>query len=62
MMALQEEAAEAYLVSLFKDANLVAIHAKQVTIQPNDLALAWGHVERACIAIWCHCGNDSRCQ
>ncbi|KAN0097871.1 hypothetical protein V8E55_002317 [Tylopilus felleus] len=43
MMALQEEAAEAYLVSLFKDANLVAIHAKQVTIQPNDLALAWGH-------------------
>ena len=38
-MALQE-AAEAYLVSLFEDTNLAAIHAKRVTIQPKDLALA----------------------
>ncbi|THH18103.1 hypothetical protein EW146_g2830 [Bondarzewia mesenterica] len=39
VMALQE-AAEAYLVSLFEDTNLVAIHAKRVTIQPKDMALA----------------------
>ena len=36
VMALQE-AAEAYLVSLFEDTNLAAIHAKRVTIQPKDL-------------------------
>ena len=39
VMALQE-AAEAYLVSLFEDTNLAAIHAKRVTIQPKDLQLA----------------------
>ncbi|KAJ6525850.1 hypothetical protein B0H10DRAFT_1817647, partial [Mycena sp. CBHHK59/15] len=39
LMALQE-AAEAYLISLFEDTNLAAIHAKRVTIQPKDLALA----------------------
>ena len=38
-MALQE-AAEAYLVSLFEDTNLAAIHAKRVTIQPKDLVSA----------------------
>ena len=39
MMALQE-AAEAYLVSLFEDTNLCAIHAKRVTIFPKDIQLA----------------------
>jgi histone H3 len=39
VMALQE-AAEAYLVSLFEDTNLAAIHAKRVTIQPKDIQLA----------------------
>ncbi|KAG5641426.1 histone H3 [Asterophora parasitica] len=39
VMALQE-ATEAYLVSLFEDTNMAAIHAKRVTIQPKDLALA----------------------
>ena len=39
VLALQESA-EAYLVSLFEDTNLAAIHAKRVTIQPKDIALA----------------------
>jgi histone H3 len=39
MLALQE-AAEAYLVSLFEDVNLCAIHAKRVTIMPKDIQLA----------------------
>lgn len=39
MLALQE-AAEAYLVKLFEDTNLCAIHAKRVTIEPKDLRLA----------------------
>jgi histone H3 len=39
VLALQE-AAETYLVSLFEDTNLAAIHAKRVTIMPKDLALA----------------------
>ena len=39
IMALQE-ASEAYLVGLFEDTNLCAIHAKQVTIMPRDIQLA----------------------
>ena len=39
MLALQE-ASEAYLVGLFEDTNLCAIHAKRVTIMPKDIALA----------------------
>ncbi|KAJ9656284.1 histone H3.1 [Neophaeococcomyces mojaviensis] len=35
-----QEATEAYLVSLFEDTNLCAIHAKRVTIQLKDLQLA----------------------
>ena len=35
-----QEAAEAYLVGLFQDANLCAIHAKRVTIMPKDIQLA----------------------
>ena len=34
-----QEAAEAYLVGLFEDTNLCAIHAKRVTITPRDLLL-----------------------
>lgn len=34
------EAAEAYLVGLFEDTNLLAIHARRVTIQPKDIQLA----------------------
>ena len=35
-----QEACEAYLVSLFEDTNLCAIHAKRVTIMPKDIQLA----------------------
>ncbi|CAD6966187.1 unnamed protein product, partial [Tilletia laevis] len=31
-----QEASEAYLVSLFADVNLAAIHAKRVTVMPKD--------------------------
>ncbi|KAK1582455.1 hypothetical protein Q3G72_015214 [Acer saccharum] len=35
-----QEAAEAYLMGLFEDTNLRAIHAKRVTIMPKDIQLA----------------------
>ena len=44
ILALQE-AAEAYLMGLFEDTNLCAIHAKRITIMPKDILLArriWG--------------------
>ncbi|KAK5640929.1 hypothetical protein RI129_009476 [Pyrocoelia pectoralis] len=34
------QASEAYLVGLFEDTNLCAIHAKRVTIMPKDIQLA----------------------
>jgi histone H3 len=39
LLALQE-AAEAYLVGLFEDTQLCAVHAKRITIQPKDMILA----------------------
>ncbi len=39
VLALQE-ASEAYVVGLFEDTNLAAIHAKRVTIMPKDIQLA----------------------
>ena len=39
VLALQE-ASEAYLVGLFEDTNLCAIHARRVTIMPKDMQLA----------------------
>lgn len=35
-----QEASEAYLVGLFEDTNLCAIHAKRVTVMPKDMQLA----------------------
>ncbi|KAG5638561.1 histone H3.1 [Sphagnurus paluster] len=35
-----QEAAEAYLISLFEDTNLAAIHARRVTIMRKDIQLA----------------------
>lgn len=39
ILALQE-ATEAFMVHLFEDTNLCAIHAKRVTIMPKDIQLA----------------------
>merc|ERR1712010_376727 len=39
-VAALQEASEAYLVGLFEDTNLCAIHAKRVTIMPRDIQLA----------------------
>ncbi|KAI9118509.1 hypothetical protein K1719_010841 [Acacia pycnantha] len=39
VLALQE-AAEAYIVGLFEDTNLCAIHARRVTVMPKDVQLA----------------------
>ena len=50
VLALQE-AAEAYLVGLFEDTNLCAIHAKRVTIMPKDIQLS----VFVCICTYCLC-------
>ena len=39
LLALQE-ASEAYIVGVFEDTNLCAIHAKRVTVQKKDMDLA----------------------
>jgi histone H3 len=39
LLALQE-ASEAFMIRLFEDANLCAMHSRRVTIQPKDLMLA----------------------
>ena len=39
ILALQE-ASEAYLVGLFQDTNMVAIHSKRVTVMVKDMELA----------------------
>jgi len=39
-IAALQEASEAYLIGLFEDCNLCAIHAKRVTIRPSDMQLA----------------------
>jgi histone H3 len=39
-VAALQEAAEAYLVGMFEDTNLCAIHARRVTIMPKDMHLA----------------------
>ena len=39
-IAALHEAMEAYLVGLFEDTNLCTIHARCVTIMPQDMQLA----------------------
>ena len=40
VVAALQEALEAYLVGLFEDTNLCAIHAKRVTMIKKDMQLA----------------------
>ena len=35
-----QEAAENFIVSLFEDVNLLAVHAKRVVVMPQDVRLA----------------------
>ena len=39
-LAALQEAAENILVGLFEDVNLLAVHAKRVTVMPHDIRLA----------------------
>ena len=39
-LAALQEAAKNYLVGLFEDVNLLAVHAKRVTVMPRDIRLA----------------------
>ena len=39
-LAALQEAAENILVGLFQDVNLLAVHAKRVTVMPHDIRLA----------------------
>ena len=40
MIAALQEAAENFIVGLFEDINLLAVHANRVTIIPRDIRLA----------------------
>ena len=40
VIAALQEAAENFIVGLFEDVNLLAVHAKRVTIMPRDIRLA----------------------
>ena len=39
-LAALQEAAKNFLVGLFEDVNLLAVHAKRVTVMPHDIRLA----------------------
>ena len=39
-LAALQEAAENFIVGLFEDVNLLAIHARRVTVMPQDIRLA----------------------
>ena len=39
-LAALQEAAENFLGGLFEDVNLLAVHAKRVTVMPQDIRLA----------------------
>ena len=52
-VAALQEASESYLVGLFEDTNLCALHARRVTIMPKDVQLARRiRGERACALIF----------
>ena len=60
VLALQE-AAEAYLVGLFEDTNLAAIHAKRVTIMPKDIQPRSPHPWRARLGVLSHTPTTHWC-
>ena len=39
-LAALQEAAENFIVGLFEDINLLAVHARRVTVMPQDIRLA----------------------
>ena len=39
-LAALQEATENFLVGLFEDVSLLAVHAKRVTVMPQDIRLA----------------------
>ena len=39
-LAALQEATENFLIGLFEDVNLLAVHAKRVTVMPHDISLA----------------------
>ena len=47
-----QEASEAFLVGLFEDSNLCAIHGKRVTMMPKDLKLAMRIRGDRCCESW----------
>jgi len=46
-LGASQEASEVYLVGLFEDSNLCAIHTKRVTIMPKDIQLT-RQIRREC--------------
>ena len=40
VIAALQEAAENFMVGLFEDVNLLAVHARRVTVMPRDIRLA----------------------
>ena len=40
VIAALQEAAENFIVGLFEDVNLLAVHARRVTVMPQDIRLA----------------------
>ena len=55
-IAALQEVAEKYIVGLFEDVNLLAIHARRVTILPRDIRLALRI--RGDHHIWCISSED----
>ena len=47
-IAALQEAAESFIVGLFKDVNLLAVHAKRVTVMPRDIRLALRRRDHYC--------------
>ena len=67
IIAALQEAAENFIVGLFEDINLLAVHAKRVTVIPRDIRLAlrirgdhyyWRIIPED--AVWYECHNKRK--